>query len=174
MTDETNQDELKQMYDEGTDRVLDSSTFRVPLRDVPSKTAVTVSPDVTVREAAGLLKEARQGCVLVLEGGKLAGIFTERDALVRVIAGGLDPGTTRIRDVMTPQPETLSVLQTLRHAVHYMVSGGLRHIPLMDGDRTPELVISARDVLAFISEYFPEDVKNLPPRPKDFMKKYGG
>ena len=175
MTEERINDEIKQMYEEGTERVLDSNTFRIPLEKVPMKPAILLDAGTTIRQAAERMKGERQGCVLVQDKGAVVGIFTERDALLRIQAAGLDPSKTTLREVMTPGTETLTSVQTLRHAMHLMVNRGLRHIPILKEPGGPPLgILSARDVLSFLAEYFPEDVKNLPPRPRDFMSKDGG
>ena len=68
---------------------------------------VTATRTTTVLEAALLMKKTGKGALLVVEGSRLVGIFTERDALFRVIATGRDPTTTHLADVMTPQPQTI-------------------------------------------------------------------
>ncbi len=112
--------------------------------------------------------------MLILDDGdRLAGIFTERDALLRVLAEGLDPAATPVSEVMTPEPETLTPLQTVRSAMHLMVSGGLRHVPIVPVGGRPTGVVSARDVVAYLVEFLPEDLQCLPPRPRDYMPRYG-
>ena len=69
---------------------------------------LSVLPTATVEEAVRLMSGQRTGSVVVLEGGRLTGIFTERDVLVRVVAQGLPPTTTTIEQVMTRDPKTVS------------------------------------------------------------------
>ena len=68
---------------------------------------VTAPATMTVSEAARLMKQRRVGAIMVVEEGALAGIFTERDALIRVLAEGRDVQTTRLADVMTRNPKTI-------------------------------------------------------------------
>src|SRR5919108_4251735 len=69
---------------------------------------ICLSPTATVEEAIARMLERRQACVLVVDGdGRLSGILTERDVLMRVAGGGLDPRRTALRDVMTPNPQAL-------------------------------------------------------------------
>ena len=68
---------------------------------IENQTPLTASPETTVAEAAGMMKRGKVGALMVVERGRLAGIFTERDALFRVIAEGRDPQATRLADVMT-------------------------------------------------------------------------
>jgi CBS domain-containing protein len=88
------------------------------------------------------------GAILVMENNReLVGIFTERDALRRVMLQGLDPRTTPIRDVMTPDVIIVSA-DTPRGDVHQIMrQKHIRHIPVADGDRLLG-VVSLRDVLA--------------------------
>ena len=127
-----------------------------PVRSILRQTPVTAHADTTVAEAARLMKEQRVGALLVLEGERLAGIFTERDALFRVVAEGRDPGATHLRDVMTLNPRTIGPDRPFGHALHLMHEGGFRHVPVVDGGRALG-VVSARDALgpeleAFVGE----------------------
>jgi CBS domain-containing protein len=107
---------------------------------------VTASAEITVAAAARLMKEHRIGAILVIQEGRLAGIFTERDALFRVIAEGRDPARTRVAEVMTANPRTIGPDRPFGHALHLMYEGGFRHVPVVDNGR-PLGVVSARDAL---------------------------
>ena len=101
---------------------------------------------VTVLEAAVLMKQQGKGALLVVEGTRLSGIFTERDALFRVIAAGRDPATTKLADVMTPQPQTMHPDEPFVKALRVMHKRGFRHLPVVEHGR-PLGVVSARDAL---------------------------
>jgi CBS domain-containing protein len=107
---------------------------------------VTAAADMTVASASRLMKQRRVGAILVLDKGRLAGIFTERDALFRVIAEGRSPETTTLAQVMTPNPRTIGPDRPFGHALHLMYEGGFRHVPVVDNGR-PVGVVSARDAL---------------------------
>ena len=110
---------------------------------------VVAAPHATVAEAARLMKKGRVGAVLVVEEGRLVGIFTERDALFRVIACGLDPESTPLHEVMTADPVVLRPDDSVAVAIHKMAVGGFRHIPLVvDGSATG--IVSARDLFRYI------------------------
>ena len=108
---------------------------------------VSARPDETVCVAAKRMAE--QGCssILVVEGDRLLGIFTERDLLVRVAAAGLDLATTKLRDVMTADPETIGAEEPVEDAVRRMDAGGFRHLVVVDGGRVLG-VVSTRDIPA--------------------------
>jgi CBS domain-containing protein len=98
----------------------------------------------TVAEAARLMSEARVGAILVVRRDKLVGIFTERDALTRVLAVGLDPAHTRLSQVMTAKPDTMSPEKPFGHALIAMYEHGYRHMPVVEHGR-PVGVVSMRD-----------------------------
>jgi len=107
---------------------------------------ILVPGSMTVREAAKLMKSKRYGAVLVTEGDDLLGIFTERDAVFRVIAVGLDPETTPLVDVMTKEPTTITPDKTFGHAMLIMHEGGFRHVPVVEDGKLVGMV-SSRNAL---------------------------
>jgi CBS domain-containing protein len=107
---------------------------------------VTAAADMTVRAASRLMKQRHVGAILVVDKGRLAGIFTERDALFRVIAEGRSPETTQLVEVMTPNPRTIGPDRPFRHALHLMYEGEFRHVPVVEDGR-PIGMVSARDAL---------------------------
>ncbi len=100
----------------------------------------------SVLEASQKMAAARVGAIMILAKGQLSGIFTERDALVRVLAERLDSATTRLADVMTRNPQTISPDRPLGHAMHIMHDNGFRHLPVVQAGK-PIGMISARDAL---------------------------
>jgi len=113
---------------------------------VEPRKLVVASPGASVLEAARLMRSSKVGAVLVVRGGQLAGIFTERDALTRVIAEGRDPAATQLAEVMTPDPKTVTVDETFGYALLLMHEHGFRRLPVLEGGR-PVGVISARHAL---------------------------
>ncbi len=107
---------------------------------------ILVPGSMTVREAARLMKTKHYGAVLVTEGDELRGIFTERDAVFRVIAAGRDPETTQLVDVMTKEPTTITPDKTFGHAMLIMHEGGFRHVPVIDDGKLVGMV-SSRNAL---------------------------
>ena len=118
-----------------------------PVREIiEGQHPVMVNADITVSAAAQLMLQHHIGAVLITEGERLAGIFTERDALFRVIAAGRDPRATRVADVMTRNPRTISPDRPFGHALHLMYEGEFRHVPVVENGR-PLGMVSARDAL---------------------------
>jgi CBS domain-containing protein len=107
---------------------------------------VAAPAQTSVAEAARLMKQRQVGAVMVVEDGKLVGVFTERDALCRVIAEDRDAQSTLLAEVMTRSPQTIDPDKPFPHALHLMYEGGFRHVPVVEDGR-PIGMISARDAL---------------------------
>jgi CBS domain-containing protein len=97
---------------------------------------ILVPGTMSVREAAELMKAKRYGAVLITEG----------DAVFRVIAAGRDPETTKLADVMTKSPQTISSEKTFGHAMLMMHEGAFRHVPVIDNGKLVGMV-SSRNAL---------------------------
>ena len=118
------------------------------IRDIiADRPLITVSRGETVRAAAILMAEKRVGALLVVEGGRIVGIFTERDALNKVLAGRLDPDATLVGQVMVGDPQTIRADKPLGYALHLMAEGGFRHVPVVNDEGHPLGMVSARDAL---------------------------
>jgi len=110
------------------------------------KKRLTAAPDLTVTKAALKMREKNVGAVMVVEDGRLIGIFTERDAVFRVIAARRSPCETTIGEVMTRDPLTASPEETFGHALHVMYEKGFRHLPVVEDGKCVGIV-SARSAL---------------------------
>ena len=119
----------------------------LPIRSViePRK-LVVAAPETSVAEAAKLMKKNGVGAVLIVEQGRLVGIFTERDAVFRVMAPGRDPKSTALHEVMTREPATVAPHETFGYALLMMYEQGFRHVPVVENGR-PIGVVSARKAL---------------------------
>ncbi|MBI2294929.1 MAG: CBS domain-containing protein [Betaproteobacteria bacterium] len=113
---------------------------------IEQREIVTAPGSTTVSEAARLMRQKQVGAVMVVEEGRLVGVFTERDALFRVVAEGRDAQATRLADVMTRNPQTIHPDKPFPDALHLMYEGGFRHVPVVEDGR-PIGIISARDAL---------------------------
>ena len=117
------------------------------IRDIIAEQEPIMAPEsITVSAAAQLMKRNEVGAVMVVEEGRLVGVFTERDALFRVLAEGRDTLTTRLADVMTRNPATIHPDRPFAEALHIMYEGGFRHVPVVEDGR-PVGMVSARDAL---------------------------
>ncbi|HXZ44752.1 MAG TPA: CBS domain-containing protein [archaeon] len=165
--EETIYDEDLRYGDEETSvKVLDAQIFREPIRALHLRSGhVGVPLGTTIGEAARVMKEHRIGCVLVEEGGKLVGIFTERDILTKLVGTGYDPAKVQVDGVMTRNIETLTPDDPIAFAMQLMSVGGFRHVPLVDADRRPVGILSVKDIVDYLVEHFPREILNIPPEP---------
>jgi len=114
---------------------------------IAGQTLVTATREMTVRTACRLMAEKRIGAMLVVENNRIVGIFTERDALNKVLATSIDPDTTKLAQVMVGDPMTIRADKPLGFALSMMADGGFRHVPVVDDDGVPLGMVSARDAL---------------------------
>lgn len=123
-----------------------------------------VEADRAVADAVAAMRAHKVGCLLVTAGGKLVGIFTERDLLTRVLAPGL-PLSTPLRECMTSNPVTVGPKDPVRVAIQKMQDGAYRHLPVVDETNRPVGVLSAKRIVRYLVEHFPGIVFNQPPDP---------
>jgi len=120
---------------------------------------VCLPADTMVRAAALLMAERRIAAVLVTEGRRLIGIFTERDLTVRVVADGKDPATTMLDAVMTRAPDTLGPQAAASEALDLMERHRYRHLPVVEGDEVVGIV-SIRDLFAVVRQHLEGEIKS--------------
>ncbi len=123
-------------------------------------TVRSVPTTASAHDAAAAMAAYRIGCVVVLDGDRLAGIFTERDVLTRVVAAGLDPRTTPITRVMTPSPLTVDPTLTLEKAMALISEKRMRHLPVLDAGRLVGL-ISIGDLNKWVVEHLEYEAATL-------------
>jgi len=122
-----------------------------------------VSPATPIGEVYKLMDDGDLSAVIVCEEDRVVGIFTQRDILYRTALEAIDDSTP-IEKLMSPKPVSLQPHERLADAIKVMAEGGYRHLPLVDDQGRVAGLITNRDVLKFIADYFPETVLNLPPR----------
>lgn len=120
---------------------------------VKGQELLTASAATPVSEAARWMQGRRVGAILVVDDDRLVGIFTERDALFRVVAEKRDPATTLLSDVMTANPTTVSPRDSFPTALQIMHAGRFRHVPVVDNGR-PVGIVSSRDAMGSELEDF--------------------
>jgi CBS domain-containing protein len=119
------------------------------LDNLEAPVPIEVGPDVTLDVAIATMHASETDCLLVVEDGRLVGIFTDRDAVVKAAGKRLD-GLV-VGDFMTPDPVVLQHDDPIAIAIHKMAVGGFRHIPIVENDR-PTGVVTARDVFHHLAE----------------------
>lgn len=163
MIDDLGDDVYFETSDEARD--FDAQLVREPLSAVPVREPIVLPASANVTDAMRAMQREHRGCVIVTDDGtresKLLGIFTERDVLLRIVDRGKNPATLPIGEVMTPEPDCLSVDSTVAHALNKMSVGGFRHVPVVDQEHRPAFVVSVRDVVEFLVAAFPREVLTL-------------
>jgi CBS domain-containing protein len=128
---------------------LECSVMEDTLGKLEHDIAVLTSPDTPAMDVVSQMRSIRAGCALVLDGKKLAGIFTEHDVLTKLTGPGSQDGT-RMKDLMSPKPEVLNEKDSVAAALNKMSIGRYRHIPVVKNDGT-YAVVSIKSVLKYIA-----------------------
>ena len=120
----------------------------------------TTSKSATVSEAVAEMNEKGIGALLVLDGARPVGIFTERDVLVRIVDADMDPALTRVGQVMTPNPLTIRPDMHLDEAMALMTERRHRHLPVMqDGELVGMLSIG--DIMRWMTLHQEDHIRQM-------------
>jgi len=113
---------------------------------------LTVPPATPIRDVLRMMADNRVGCILVAEQDKMAGIFTERDALLKLGEKAGELGSRPISEFMTSKVESLPPTAKIAFAVHRMDMGGYRHVPVVDENNKTVGIFSVRDILSYLTK----------------------
>jgi CBS domain-containing protein len=163
--DDDETDRIAEKEQPGADELL-SALSKDTLGDVIQQTPLTVEVGATLAEAISRMQTGHCGYLAVLTDGKLAGIFTERDVLMRVAGQPLDLDQAALESCMTRDPVTLPADSSVAYALNLMVVEGFRHIPIVDDTGRLVAVASMRNLMEYLSDFFSRDILNLPPDPR--------
>jgi CBS domain-containing protein len=120
----------------------------------------TLAPAASVAEAVQLMNKAKISSVIITQQDRLAGIFTERDVLRRVVGENLDPKSTPVSTVMSAGVATITPTTSIEEALEIFNTRGCRHLPVLDGDRIAGL-ISVGDISRWLSEVYRAEAEQL-------------
>ena len=120
----------------------------------------SVAPSVTVAEAVREMNSHKVGSVLVTDGGRLVGIFTERDVLMRVVPEDIDPKTRAVAEVMTRNPLTITPEATVQEVMDIFTNRRFRHLPVIEGGSVVGL-ISIGDVSRWVADTHRHEAEQL-------------
>ena len=155
-------DELEEQADSA---LFEALSLDDPIRGLTLRHHPTVQSGSTLQSVIDILRNEKVGCVMVEKGNQIIGVMTERDFLLRAIAKGLDMTAVTIDDYMTKNPETLHPDDPISYALNKMHVFGIRHIPIIEESGAIRGLISVKDIIAHIGNYFGEEIVNLPPEP---------
>ena len=145
------------------------------LRVLSRRQPVTVEPGTSLADCVRAIQRTGTGdSVFVCDAsGRLVGVLTERDIFGRIVGGQVDLSQP-VETLMTTEPRTLDLDQTIRDAIVLMQTGRYRNVPMVDANRQLVGVVRQADIIRFLAESFPEELLNLPPRPHQRMKEPEG
>ncbi len=130
------------------------------LAEKSSPEIFSIGPDASVLEAVKEMNHRQVGCLLILDQGKIVGIFTERDVLRRVVVPGMEAASTPVSEVMTKEVDTFPPNLPVDEAMAHMTAKRHRHIPVVEGERILGMV-SIGDVTRWLSNNFENQAQNL-------------
>lgn len=136
---------------------------------------VTVAPGTRLDECVAAIQRTGTGdSVFVCDADdRLLGVLTERDVFGQIVAGRVDLSEP-VESLMTTEPRTLDLEQSIRDAMELMQTGRYRNVPVVDGAGRLVGVVRQSDIIKYLAEAFPEELLNLPPRPHQKMKEPEG
>jgi CBS domain-containing protein len=136
---------------------------------------VTVPPGTSLADCVRAIQRTGTGdSVFVCDAsGRLMGVLTERDIFGRIVGGAIDLREP-VETLMTTQPRTLDLDDTIRDAIVLMRTGRYRNVPMVDEAGSLVGVVRQADIIKFLAESFPEELLNLPPRPHQRMQEPEG
>ncbi len=145
--------------------VLSSQSFLRPIKELSLPPVVALEKGTALKEVIGLMQSKKIGSVVVTDKKTLVGIFTERDVLMKVIGKIKNWETTSVGEVMTPNPRSLRAEDEIAYALNNMHVGGYRHIPIVDAKGLPVSMVSIKDVMSWVLDFFPHEIVNLTGEP---------
>ncbi len=151
------------------------SVVDAKLKVINRRLPLTVPPGTSLAECLRLIQRSGVGdSVLVVDAdGRLTGVLTERDIFGRLIGTNADLAQP-VETLMTADPHTLRLEQTVRDAIELMQTGRYRNVPIVDERGRLAGIVRQQDILRFLAESFPEELLNLPPRPDQRMHESEG
>jgi CBS domain-containing protein len=120
------------------------------------KPLIKISPDTDITEACHLMEQNNVGSLVAEKDGKLCGIVTDRDIALRVTGARKDPQTTRVKDIMTPDPIRISVDKDIHHLTSLMHAYHVRRVPIVNGFDTTLGIVTLDDLIAELGDEMSE------------------
>ena len=171
---ETTQGSARTKSAESTTDAIGRIELRIEkARALLSRDPGTIGPTASLHEALAEMRAHGGDAILVTDGGRLYGILTERDVLLRILGSQVDDNRP-VSEFMTADPHTLSADASLLEAMQAMDSGHYRNLPLVESDGRLVGLLRQQDVIEFIAEAFPQEILNLPPRPHQMAEQPEG
>ena len=130
---------------------------------------VQAPPEIFLEQAIRLIQESRSGYVVIAKNKKAVGIFTETDVVRKVLGHDVD-WKRPVSEFMAKDPVCLKLNDLVGQAIEVMGATRYYHIPLLDENGLLANVLSVRTLIRFLAEFYPTEVYNLPPNPRQVME----
>ena len=144
---------------------LSAETFNTPIREISMPKVIAIEEDTSIKAVIDILQKKKIGSVVVTKNGVLSGIVTERDILLKVICIIKDLEKTKVTEIMTANPQSLQKEDQVAYVLNNMHVGGYRHVPIVNENDEPVSMISIKDVISWILDFFPQEITNLTGEP---------
>ncbi len=152
---------------------LKDSLQTSPITHVDLSFYIETQKGTKVRDVLDKMKASHRKCALIMDRGQLIGIFTERD-IMKKVAGKPESWDALIETQMTPDPETIDADMTVIRAAQIIASNRYRYMPVVNKGGVVLGTLTYYAIIKFISDYFPEEIYNLPPVPDHFATARAG
>ena len=164
--DELN-DEFNQMYgkeSESEDKIAKAIKLTDNISSIGIKKAILKDEETSIQSVIESMQTTHSSCILLINNNNnITGIFTERDVVTKIVSRNVDIENEKICDYMTNNPETLQPDDSIAFTLNKMTDGGYRHIPIVHSKSKDIFIISMQDIINSISNYYFDDIVNLPP-----------
>ncbi len=171
-------DELKEMYESTgkTGITLDKGISPSdPLSTLTQEKYIVLNEQATLRDAIDSMQKYHIGCIMIENNHKITGIFTERDIVQQIVGNRHNLEKEYVANYMTKSPDVLHFQDPIAFALNKMISGGYRHIPIVNKEKEPIGIITMQDIINHLGDYFFDDIVNLPHTPlRDQTQREGG
>ena len=144
-----------------------------PITHIDLSFYVEVEKGMPVRDVIEKMQASHRKCALVMDRGRMIGIFTERDVLKKTIDGH-GVRERPIEELMTPDPETVDADLTVIRALQLMTAKPYRYMPVLNRNGVVIGTLTHYALVKFVSDHFPEEVYNLPPEPNRYAEHRDG
>jgi CBS domain-containing protein len=151
--------------EQDSDTALSSASFKSPISEMSIPRVICVESDSSIGDSIKIMQKQKIGSVVVKSNEKIVGIVTERDILLKVIGLIKDYETRPISEIMTASPQSLMATDAIAYVLNNMHVGGYRHIPIVDANEKPIGIISIKDVVSWVLDYFPQEITNMTGEP---------
>ena len=171
-------DELNEMYEsKGKNGITLEKGISPsdPLSTLTQGKFIVLNEQATLRDAIDSMQKYHIGCILLENNHKITGIFTERDIVQQIVGNRHNLEKKGVANYMTKSPDVLHFQDPIAFALNKMISGGYRHIPIVNKEEKSIGIITMQDIINHLGDYFFDDIVNLPHTPlRDQTQREGG